>query len=343
MTVALRALAIALLACLLAAQPAAAEEKELEVGKWYPSAETGVTLTQSSYSDNWRGGDKGSVVWAAIFNGKLENQLVESLNWNNTLKLAFGQTHQQKLDEGGERVWEKPEKSTDLIDFETIARITRGWVVDPFVSGRFESQFIDASDPNGRQLSINPMQFKESAGVARKFINEENSELLSRVGVTFRQNARRLFSAPAPSTDTETEVTTGLGAEWVTDYKTKILDDKVAYTSKLTVFMPAYYSEKENFDEISADSLDFYGIDRDVADFTEAIDIDWENIFSTQITKYISVNLYVQWVYDKYDNSVPPLRRDDGSFKNPDAVKAAIRKSGQFKQTLGIGFTYRFL
>jgi hypothetical protein len=337
------ALAVVVALTAAAALPAGAEERQLEIGKWYPTAEAGINLTQSAYSDNWRGGDKGSVVWAAIFNGGLENQFTSSLHWNNTLKLAFGQTHQQKVTGDGERVWERPEKSNDLIDYETILRITRGWQVDPYVSGRFESQFIDASDEAGRELTINPMQFKESAGLARKFINEEDTELLSRVGVTLRQNVRRLYSEPAPATDTETEVTSGIGAEWVTDYKAKILDDKVAWTSKLTVFMPAYYSEKETFENIDPDTLDFFGIDREVADFTESIDLDWENIFTTQITKYLSVNLYVQFVYDKYDNSVPPLLRDDGSFKNPKDVKAAIRKAGQFKQTMAIGLTYRFL
>jgi len=337
------AVAVALSVTMPSPRARAADEKKLEVGKWYPSAEAGINLTQSSYSDNWRGGDKGSVVWAAIFNGTLENQFTPSLDWNNTLKLAFGQTHQQKLKSDGGRAWEKPEKSTDLIDYESILRVTRGWPVDPFVSGRFVSQFIDASDPSGRNLTLNPMEFKESAGLARMFVSTEDNELLSRVGITFRQNVRRLLSEPAPSTVTDTKTTHGIGAEWVTDYKNKILEDKGAYTSKLTVFMPAYYSEKETFDKLSPDTLDYYGIDRNVKNFTEAIDLDWENIFSTQITKYISVNLYVQFVYDKYDNSVPPVLNDDGSFKNPKDVKAAIRKAGQFKQTMAIGFTYRFL
>jgi hypothetical protein len=318
-----------------------AEERVLEVGRWYPGVEAGIALTQSSYSDNWAGGDRGSVVWAAIFNGTLENQFKPSLNWNNALKLAFGQTHQQKA-VAGERVWEKPEKSTDLIDYETILRVTRGWVVDPFVSGRFESQFIDGSDPFDRNLTLNPMQFKESAGVARKFINEEERELLSRVGFTLRQNVRRSFVEPPPVEDKETETANDGGIEWVTDYKTRVLDDNVVWTSKLTVYQPFFYSADADFDALS-DSLASYGIDADAGDFAKVVDIDWENIFSTQITKHISVNLYAQWIYDKYDNSVPPLLNEDGSFKNPGSVKAAIRKAGQFKQTMSIGFTYRFL
>lgn len=337
-----KSVAAALVVVMVLASGAAAEEKVLEIGKWYPTAEAGVTLTQSSYSDNWAGGDKGSIVWAAIFNGTLERQFSEGLNWNNTLKLAFGQTHQQKVDSGGERVWEKPEKSTDLIDYETILRVTKGWHVDPFAAGRFESQFIDASDPFDRDLTLNPMQFKESVGVARKFVNEEERELLSRVGFTLRQNVRRVFAEAPPVDDTETETTNDGGIEWVTDYKTKVLDDNVTWTSKLTVYQPFFYSADDDFDAV-ADSLDFFGIDNDVKDFAKVVDVDWENIFTTQITKYISVNLYVQWVYDKYDNSVPPLLTEEGYFKNPANVKAAIRKAGQFKQTMSIGLTYRFL
>ena len=96
-------------------------------------------------------------------------------------------------------------------------------------------------------------------------------------------------------------------------------------------------------DDIGGDTLSDAGLESDIADFTTTIDIDWENIFTTQITKLLSVNLYTRWVYDKYDNSVMPVLADDGSLADPGVVRAAVRKSGQFKQTLGIGITYRFL
>jgi hypothetical protein len=53
--------------------------------------------------------------------------------------------------------------------------------------------------------------------------------------------------------------------------------------------------------------------------------------------------LYTRWVYDKYDNSVKPLLDADVNLANPADVKGAIRKSGQFKQTLAIGIIYRFI
>ena len=80
-----------------------------------------------------------------------------------------------------------------------------------------------------------------------------------------------------------------------------------------------------------------------MAGFTTTMGIDWENIFSTQISKIISVSLYLRWVYDKYDNSVAPAFDDDGGLVNGTDLRVATRKSGQFKQTMSIGFTYRFL
>jgi hypothetical protein len=338
--------ALVAIACLLGtAAPGTAQkpkEKKLEPGRWYPSLESGLNITQSAYSNNWGGGDKGSVVWALITNGTLENQLNEKANTKSALKLAFGQTHQQTVRGDGARVWDKPEKSTDLVDLESILRFTLGWVVDPYVSGRFESQFQDVSDPSGRTLYLNPLKFKESGGVARAFIKEEKRELLSRFGFTFRQSSRRFF-VDAADGETRTETTNDGGLEWVTDYKTSVFDGQVAWTTKLGLYQPVFYSFRDILDGLSADDLAAAGLPSDVADYPMTLAVDWENIFSTQITKYLSVNLYLRWLYDKYDNTVPPKEAAAGGLANPGDVLGAIRKTGQFKQTLSIGITYRFL
>jgi len=342
------AAALVATACLFAtAAPGAAQdskEKKLETGRWYPSLESGLNITQSAYSNNWSGGDKGSVVWALITNGTLENQLNEKTNSKSILKLAFGQTHQQKIRSSGTRGWDKPEKSTDLIDLESVLRFTLGWFLDPYVSARFESQFQDVSDTTGgRSLFLNPLKFKESGGVAHEFIKEKDRELLSRFGFTFRQSSRKFFVDPLEGNETKTLTTNDGGLEWVTDYKTKILDDQVAWTSKLSLYQPVFYSFSDILDGLSVDELAAADFPSDVADYPMALDVDWENIFSTQITKYLSVNLYLRWLYDKYDNTVPPTEAIDGAIENPGDVRAAIRKAGQFKQTLSIGITYRFL
>ncbi len=331
------------LAATVIAQDGDDKKKQLVIGKWYPEAEAGLTLSQSAFSDNWAGGDKGSIVWTAIFNASLENQLHQKVNFYNRLKLAYGQTHQQEADANGNRFWEQPAKSTDLIDLETIFRFTLGGFVDPYASARFESQFEDASDPAGRSIALNPMQFKQSGGIARKLIDKENQSLLSRFGFTFRESRRKVYINPAPDQTTEAETSIDGGLEWTTDYKSKILNDRVTWTSKLTAYQPLFYSGSEEFDAIAPEMLDAAGFDRDLSDYPMMVDLDWENIFATQITKLLSVNLYVRWVYDKYENSVIPSLDQDGEFTNVNAIRAAIRKSGQFKQTLAIGLTYRML
>jgi len=332
------------------AQEEEAKKRVLEPGRWYPMVESGVTLTQSSYSDNWAGGDKGSIVWAAILNAALENQLNPKMNWNNTLKLSYGQTHQQK-GAGEERSWDQPEKSTDLIDFETILRLTLGAWVDPYGSFRVESQFQDLSDPLGRDLAFNPVRFRESAGIARKFIDREDRSLLSRLGFTFRQSSRRIFSSDEVDTltgrplsrATTTQTSNDGGLEFTNDAKAKILGGRVTWTGKLSAYQPIFYSGKDELDKLTPEQLAAVSLPGDVEDYPLSIDIDFENLFSTQITKLLSVNLYTRWVYDKYDNSVLPVLSPAGELTNPEGLRTGIRKAGQFKQTLSLGLTYRLL
>lgn len=319
-----------------------ADEKKrvLEVGKWYPSLEAGITMTQSSYSDNWRGGDKGSVVWTALAQGGLENQLHPKANWNNSLKLAFGQTHQQQERVGTHnRYWSSPIKSTDLLDFESLVRFTLGGYVDPFFGVRAESQFLDAADADGRVLKFNPWRFKESAGIARKWVDEKDRNYQSRLGFTFRQGLRRYHANPAPDQTTKSEMTNDGGFEFVTDAKTSVLSKRVAWTSKLTLYQPVFYSGKATLQDAGLPTLAAYAM---------KLDADFENLFTSQITKILSVQLYTRWLYDQFDNSVKPVFKD---LNDPAVVEgegrvlrnAAVRKAGQFKQTLGIGLTYRFL
>ncbi len=317
---------------------ARAEEATSDQG-WKPTFEAGFQFTQSTFSDNWAGGDKGTVVWAFITNAGLERQLGDRVQWTNSLKLAYGQTHQQN----DARRWEKPIKSTDRIDLESVLRLNVQWPVEPYLSGRLESQFQDASDPAGRNLLFTPLILREAVGFSREFFTgEESRSLLVRFGGALREGVRRQFLSVDP-TDAATTTQSGLdgGLELVFDYKTQLFEEKVAWTSKLGFLQPLFYSQKSDLQSLSPADLLAAGVDPEVADFTTAMDIDWENVFTSQITRVLSVNLYVRWVYDKYDTSVKPLV-EGGVLTNGADVQGAIRKAGQFKQTLALGLTYRF-
>lgn len=334
------ALALGVMLVSAVAAPLQAQDEDPKIGIWQNDVELGVNLLQSSYSQNWNGGEKGSVVWTGNLNAKMEKQFSELTNWRNTLKLAYGQTHNQERNTSGDLYWKRPDKTDDLIDFESMFRWTPqgGW--DPFVSFQFLSLFEDLTDAEGRTQNLNPKTFKESAGLSRTFIEKEERKLSTRLGVAFIQNSRSFFVDPAPSTETISESSNSVAAEMVTEYFAKTLEGRVDWESKLTLSMPFTYSGKSTFE----DELDLAaaGLPDDLAGYTTSLDVDWENTFSANITKAIAVKLFVRWVYDKYDNTVTPIV-EEGTLVNAGAVHGAIRKAGQFKQTMALGFTYKFM
>ena len=326
--------------------PAVPAEKEkdqkrvLEVGKWYPLLESGLNLTQSAYSENWKGGDTGSISWSAYINATAERQISPSLNWLNTMHLKYGQTRDQNVNPDGSRSWGRSEPSTDQVDVEALFRLTRGWAVDPYFSARFETLFQDVSDPFGRKIWFNPMTFKESAGVARKFIDMENHQLLGRFGVTAREMQRSFFIATTGD-ETTSQSSWDSGTELVIDYM-RVLNPQLTYTTRFSAYKPFHWSKTDVFDALSPDSLDAAGLDRNIADYTTSSDIDWQNTISAKVTKVIAVQLYVEFLYDQYDNTIVPVVDESGSLTNPEVVNFAVRKKGQYKQTLGIGLVWTF-
>lgn len=292
------------LAAIVAATPLRAEEaaeKAPAGGKWALASELNVTLTQNAYSENWAGSESGALSWALNSNSIAERQVSPALHSKTTLRLAFGQTHSQ---DGETKVWARPVKSTDLIDAESVLRLTRGWAVDPFVSGRAQTQFVDETDPS-ENVFLNPILFTESVGVSRTLINREDREWSVRLGGALRQHTDRNVP-PDEGEDRETVTTTDGGAEVVSNFKTSLADGKISLTSDLTVFQGLYNSEEDKLEGTPG------------ADDWKSPDVNWENRFTANITNYLMVNLYVQLLYDK-----------------------EVEQSVRVKETLSLGFTFR--
>ncbi len=199
---------------------------------WNTAADLSITMNQNSYSDNWAGEERGSISW--VFNADLlaEKQLAAKVHNKNTLKLAFGQTHTQMLDAMGDKYWAKPDKSTDLIDFESMFRFTLGSVVDPYASLRLESQFLDNT---GEEAKIfNPNILTESFGIARVFIKDDTQELSTRLGGAFKQYM-----------DSYDENTSDGGVEFVGIYTKPFKDNMIKYSTNLNLYKPFIYSESD--------------------------------------------------------------------------------------------------
>lgn len=295
----MRRFVLVVLAALL---PAAVPSQAAAQG-WEYLIETELTMTQSYYSDNWSGGEVGNIAWRWNLGSVAQRQLTPSVHNRNTLRLKYGQTHNQ--DENDATVWKRPEKSDDQIDLETIFRFTVWETFDPYVSGRFESQFYDARDPEKKRY-VNPMRFTESAGIARSFLKEEDRTLLVRLGAASRQYVDRDSLDPVTlERGTATEYDAGLMFD--TDARLPIADGKIVYTSKLNVYQALYDSEKDELEGLPNE------------DYWKTPDVRWENTFSANVTGHIVVNLYVDFRYDKQ-----------------------VDLRGSFKQTLALGINYRF-
>jgi hypothetical protein len=161
-----------------------------------------------------------------------------------------------------------------------------GWYVDPFVGFRLESQVFDDSDPS-KDRYVNPITFTESFGVARVLLKEDAREWTARLGAGFRQFMNRDVLIDPEAGTRETQTTNDGGLIFDTEFKTPLAEDRITYTSKLTVFKALFYSE--------ADALE--GLPNE--DDWKAPDVNWENIFTANITSLIMVNLYFQLLYDK--------------------------------------------
>jgi len=323
---------------------AAEEEKKgpPPPGPWGVDLVSGLTLSQSTFSNNWSGGDKGAISWVLKSDAKAERQYSTRFNWSNLLQLAYGQTSLQEPDPSdlGRRRWRSPDKTTDLILLESVARWTLQSVVDPYLAFRLDSQFIDESDPIG-ELLFNPVKLSETAGVARVLRKTEDAELITRLGFGFRQTFARNFT-DLTGDDVETFTTNDGGFEYQIAATEPLLEKRILYQGKLLLFLPVFYSQSsalEDFDDIA---LDADPSRERVADFWKSVDVNFQNTFTAQITKIISVNLYAQLIYDKFDAATNVDTSADPVLLIRE-VDGGIRKAGQFKETLALGFTFKML
>ena len=270
---------------------------------WTKSADLALTVNQSSYSNSWAGEETGTITWG--FTGDLTAERTFSKeSWRNTLKLQFGQTHLQGVDTSGDKRWLSPQKSSDRIFFESLLRFVLSKPVDPYLSLSIDTQFYDGSVEGVRRY-LNPLLLTEAAGVSRTFSKTEKTELLSRLGFALRQHIDKTVVSVDPE-ETKYETATDGGLEWVTDFSHTLPNDAAKYVTKLRVYRAFFYSKSD----------DLKGLPEE--DYWRAPDITWENTLSATVAKYVQFSLFFELLYDK-----------------------EIDLRGRFRETLGVGLTYK--
>lgn len=328
--------------------PGAAQEDPAEPGPWKYESLVSLNLTQSAFSANWAGGDRGSISWVLRSNLAANRQFSRNFRWENTLLLAYGETADQieDPDRPGRNTWAKGEKNEDQIQLDSVARFTLHRALDPYLALRGESQFVNEDDPRG-SLELDPIKISESGGIARAFLQEENRELVSRLGFALRQSFAQRFTDDTGN-DKERFGTNDGGLEFRTTATYPLLGDKIVYKGEVYVLWSLFFSEGDALEQFDAKAKQFDPARENVQDFWKVPDVNWQNQLTATLTSWLNVNFYFQLVYDKFDTAT----KVDPDFDPADAAAAAaaiaevdagIRKAGQWKQTLAVGLQYRFL
>jgi hypothetical protein len=249
---------------------------------WKIDASLNLTTGVNSYSDNWEGGEAGSFTWTSQFLGVAEKQFTKLTNSKTTLKLQFGQTAVQDKET---KHWSAPQKSTDLIDGEELFRLTLASWVDPFISLRVISEFLDGSDTLFTRYG-NPLDITEAVGASRTLVKNEYVEWAARLGGAARQLVDRHHLDTATGLRA-TDLTEDEGLEFNTDLAANNKAKWVTLLSSLRVY-EALVSSKANAAKGTPE-----------ADYWKYPHVKWENTLTLRFAKYLMLNLSAYLYYDK--------------------------------------------
>jgi hypothetical protein len=274
----------------------------LSAEPWKIDIGTNLTTGVNSYSNNWEGGEAGSFTWAAQFLGVAEKQFSKQVNSKTSLKLQFGQTATQNKEN---KSWSVPQKSSDLIDGEELLKLTLDAWVDPFVSVRAISQFLDGSDSQLVRY-MNPVEITEAAGVNRTLQKNESVEWATRLGVAARQLVDRHHLDTASGTRS-TNYTNDGGFEFDMDLKAANKEKWISYLGSLRIYEAVLSSKADAFKGTTAENDWRYP------------HVKWENTLTLTFAKYLMLNLSAYLYYDK-----------------------DIHRDPRLKETLSAGLTYTY-
>ena len=264
-----------------------------EKPRWRLSTDATATFAFNSYNESWNNMESGSLLWTVRSTTLAKKQLKDGLYSENTLKLAFGQI---KFADRESKKWSPPEKSTDLIDMETLLKLkVKSLSADPFLSLRAVSQFYDTRDPDNYRYA-NPLTLTKSFGATKYLFRQPDISWQMRFGGALRLNIDRdtipyeYIDGLWESGRRETSVITDAGLELVTEFKIKRFD-AAHITGKLTIFEALarpYHLQTRGW---------------------RHPDVSFETAVSINITKHLIVNYMAGLIYDREIDSDPGIRQ----------------------------------
>jgi|YelNatPaOPRAMG01_1025707.scaffolds.fasta_scaffold00123_13 hypothetical protein len=265
-----------------AATNAAAESDSPPSSSSKRSVVAALNVTQLQYKD-WAAGGENALSYVAQVNADLELKKTRA-SWQFVGKFAFGQT---KFGNGQLR------NSTDQIDMDGTFSYRLSDAVNPFLGAGLRTQFATGYDyrkkpPQPRSAFRDPLYLNQTLGANLA----TGSGFRSRIGVGFQETLTRRYTTYSdnPKTAKVERQKVEAGIQSTSTCRLK-LGRALMYDGRLRLF--------STFDHI------------------DEVDVQWDNVVTAQVAKYVAVNLTVNVLYDK-----------DVSLRT------------QLKQQLAIGLTY---
>jgi hypothetical protein len=269
----------------LAVMPLSAQDKAAPA-RWKNTVVGNLNFTQNRF-DNWTQGGSDSWSWQSDLLPKFVREDT-AFQWSNTGKISYGQS---KVGDARSR------KSADEIRAESVLTYKAGKRLHPYAAVTGLTQIAKGYDYGTEPATevtgfMDPGYFTESLGLSFQPVPAVKTRIGAACKETFTRNHPKPY-ADDPGTLKIEKIKIEPGAEWVTDLELK-LHENILFTSKLEMF--------SNMKSM------------------EAVDVNWDNMFTSKISKWLSVSLNVRVFYDR-----------DISFKR------------QIKQVLAVGLSYSLL
>ena len=277
---------------------------------WKTHGVISVNLGQTSLT-NWSAGGQNSVAINGLFSGFAEYRKNKYV-WTNSLDLGYG-----ILKQGTNGV---PMKTDDKIDF-----------LSKFGMEAFKNVYYAAL-----------LNFKTQMTPGYKYPDTENkisnlfapAYLLVALGADYKPD--KYFSAfIAPLTDKYTFVRdqklSDAGAFGVTPGKKSL--------QEIGGYLRAIYS-RSDFKSEALKNISFttkIDLFSNYGKNPQNVVVNWETLISLKVNKFISASLNTQLIYDD-KIKIPFDKNGDGIIADGEAVGSKI----QFKEILGVGFSYNF-
>lgn len=285
---------------------------------WTNGGSLQVNLTQVSLT-NWAAGGFNSIGGIAQFNG-FANRHKGKHVWDNSIALAFG--GQLQSAQGTSYADGQPLKTDDRIELNTKwgRELKKPWFFS--LLGQFRTQFTEGFDATGNRISnlLAP------------------AYLITGVGFDYRPNDDfTVFMSPATMKMTiVTDERLWGGSE---DPELRVYGVKNGSTTEVEVggFVRAQYKKDLAKNITFLTRAEFFS---NYLRNPGNVDVNWETLWTFKVNDWFAATLNTILIYD-HDIDVPKLKDVTDPVTGETAKVAAPGPGTQFKQTLGIGLTWK--